>query len=694
VKSQTSTVDPRDPIYLTESLPQKGRVGAEIRIGANSLVDEHGRLASGPLSISISTIDLRDPVGRMPGNSGGTDSSGEHIRLSSYGGLHVQIKDSSGNPYNLAPDKTATIRIPVDPAAEHAKAPPQAVPVWFYDQQTALWKQEGLAELSGHFYEAKVKHLSAINVGVASSDAACMRLHFDPASLSFPLTLNITVPTATGATVSTANPVTNAATDVIAELPPNEPIQLDINSIEFTKQTVNSGPGTAGPANPNPLPGSCGSDAYLAEAPIAGIGTEPEPPTPLSPGGFLDYYGLDDQVSADAYYASIDPTATSGSGTVSSSGATVTGTGTQFLSFFVPGDMIRAANQVRTIAAVTTDTQLTTFTAAGVVPAPDIPAGSSYEKVGVKTTLERFKTQNGFTSDQASAVYFNANDLGFGRSMHMWKSGGNTFFYVTNYQNVEAARLAQGAIATVAMEYSPSPLGGQPYTKFYVFNNAGARVNNANLDNTNQKFTPRLCIICHAGTYVAPTGTNAGNMGSRFIGFDLASYGYSGFDPSFSRASQEEAFRALNQAVLENTNPSNAQQELINGWYGGPGGVDTPGKTQTDGFVPTGWASQPTLYTDVVRTSCRTCHVNRDAPIDWHKFSGGNLLFDYADTGFKQNGPTIEPYLCEFRIIPHSKVTYISFWSNSTSVSNPNRLSEIRNAGLDDFTPSDACPVQ
>jgi hypothetical protein len=104
--------------------------------------------------------------------------------------------------------------------------------------------------------------------------------------------------------------------------------------------------------------------------------------------------------------------------------------------------------------------------------------------------------------------------------------------------------------------------------------------------------------------------------------------------------------------------------------------------------VPTGWVGHETIYTDVVRTSCRTCHVNRDPTIDWNKFSGG-LPF----TGFKEYGPITEPYLCEFRIMPHSKVTYIGFWSNSTSVSNPNRISEIRNAGLDDFTPSDACPV-
>jgi hypothetical protein len=356
--------------------------------------------------------------------------------------------------------------------------------------------------------------------------------------------------------------------------------------------------------------------------------------------------------------------------------------------------MIQAAGQVRTIQAVTDGTHLTTFT---VQPAPGptpIPAGSSYNKLGSRTTLDRFKSLNGFTADLAAAVYFNANDLGFGRSMHMWQSGGNIFYYVSNYPDVESARLGINLIATVAMEYSPNPLGGGPYTKFYVFNGAGARVNNANLDQRGRKFVPRLCVICHGGTYVAPTSANHGNMGSRFIAFDLGSYGYSGFDPSFSRSSQEEAFRLLNKGVLENTNPSAEQQELINGWYGGAGGVDVVGRTQTDTFIPSGWVANATLYTDVVRTSCRSCHVSRDAPLDWNRFSGGNLLFDYVHTGLKQNGPTVAPFVCDMRIMPHAKVTYISFWSHSSSVSSPNRLSELQNAGLTDFLPTDPCPLQ
>src|SRR5439155_712148 len=162
-------------------------------------------------------------------------------------------------------------------------------------------------------------------------------------------------------------------------------------------------------------------------------------------------------------------------------------------------------------------------------------------------------------------------------------------YYVSNYPNVEAARLGIGLIATVAMDYSPNPLGGAPYTKFYVFNSNGARVNFADLDGRGAKYVPRLCIICHAGQYTPPN------------------------------------------------------------------------------------------------------NINRDAPLDWAKFTGTSLLSNPSTAGFKQYGPVIEPFVCGIRFMPHAKVPYINFWANSTPASSPNRANELRNAGLDDFAPTLPC---
>ena len=696
VKASSFALGPGERLNVSQP-STKDLPGAQIEAAADVFVDGSGRPPTGPLTVYVSTLDLRDPVGRMPGNFGAVASTGSRVRLNSYGGVDVEIRDAAGNRYNLARGKSATVRIPADPAALRAKQPPASAALWDYDPQQGIWRQQGIALLKGAFYEAVVQHFSAINVAIAANDAACMRLHFDPGSVNFPFQLKVTIPLATGAETTVIDTVATSATNVIAGLPPNEPITLQIDTVDASTQTVNSGAATPGPANPAPLPGTCTSDAYLVVAPADALGFDPNNLL-FSPGGFLNYFGFDDQVSADSYYAAIDPTTAAGAGTVSSVGTTVTGVGTTFTSFFVPGDIVRApagTGQPRTIESIIDNTHLVTHSAAGVTP-PSIPAGTGYERVGVKTTLDKFKTQNNFSADEASAVYFNAGDLGFGRGMHMWTNGADIAYYVSNYANVEAARLGLGLIATVAMDFSPNPLGGAAYTKFYVFNSSGARVSFADLDGRGAKYVPRLCIVCHAGQYAPPNNINHGNTQSRFIAFDLSSYAYSGFDPAFSRGSQEENFRKLNLGILQKTSASlsAAGLELLNGWYNHSGKTITDtNQTQLDSFVPTGWSTKASLYTNVVRPSCRTCHVNRDAPLDWAKFSGTSLLGNPNTAGFRQYGPVIEPFVCGIRFMPHAKVPYISFWANSTPASNPNRVSELRNAGLNDFAPALPCPV-
>jgi hypothetical protein len=338
VKARSFTLRPGDRLSVTDP-STRNSPGAQIEAAANAFVDGSGRAPAGPLTVHIATLDLRDPVGRMPGNFGGVAANGAKVRLASYGGVDVEIRDGAGNRYNLASGKTATVRIPVDPAAQAAKTP-VSVPLWDYDPQQGLWKQQGTAKRNGQFYEATVQHFSAINAAAAASNAACMRLHYDPGTVNFPFNLHITIPLITGADTTVIAPVASSATDVIAELPPNEPITLQIDTVELSKQTVNSGAGAAGPADPNPPPGTCTSDAYMTVAPTDALGFDANNLL-FSPGGFLNYFGLDDQVSADAYYAAIDPTTIGGAGTISSLGTTVTGAGTNFTTFFVSGYILR-----------------------------------------------------------------------------------------------------------------------------------------------------------------------------------------------------------------------------------------------------------------------------------------------------------------------------------------------------------------
>lgn len=280
--------------------------------------------------------------------------------------------------------------------------------------------------------------------------------------------------------------------------------------------------------------------------------------------------------------------------------------------------------------------------------------------VSQKDTFAKWKTANGFDANVATtAVYFNGGDLAFGRLMSMVTSGTNVAYFVTNFKSTtEAVDFLNGdpnakPIATVAMEYSPHPSGGQPYTKFFVFDGAGSRVGSANLDGIADRAVPGLCVNCHSGANYSSTSTDpkiqVGNLSdARFLAFDLQSFQYYGSAP-YRRADQEAAFKVLNQTILQ-TNKSPAEQELITGWY--------PGSTFNNDFVPAGWAGHDQLYKDVVAKYCRSCHTSRGTGLDWNTY-----------TLFQSFTGSIRYDVCTSRGMPHALVTYSNFWFDPTALS-------------------------
>jgi hypothetical protein len=295
------------------------------------------------------------------------------------------------------------------------------------------------------------------------------------------------------------------------------------------------------------------------------------------------------------------------------------------------------------------------------------------------------------TTGEVSAAYANAGDLGFGRGMHAKKVGNNVAFYVCNYPTVDEARINANQGACVAMEYSPVPPGTTRFTKFYVFNAAGDRIASANLDGRGEKFVPGLCMACHAGSYNPPEVINASgnipahrrfrvsppgnpNQSSQFLPFDLDAFEYSAIS-GFRRQDQEGKFKTLNQRV-QDTGPNNAITQLITGWYVG----NSP--TQISTFVPapgwTGSVAQSDLYSQVVKPSCRTCHVAQDGVIDWSLYSDFNTRASFSKL-----------LICTQRVMPHALVTYNRFWLSQT----PNQPAALGAAGLTGWAATDPCPT-
>lgn len=127
-----------------------------------------GAPASGTVNVELAPIDPAADPANMPGNFQAT-SGGARTTIESFGALSVVLTDNAGNTLNLAAGHTATIRIPV---ATRAPVLPSTMPLYYLDESTGLWVEQGTANLKGvapeQYYEGSVSHFTIWNIDRAT----------------------------------------------------------------------------------------------------------------------------------------------------------------------------------------------------------------------------------------------------------------------------------------------------------------------------------------------------------------------------------------------------------------------------------------------------------------------------------------------------------------------------------------------
>jgi len=134
--------------------------GGFISIGGGSIVNATtGASYSGGVSVSTFYLDPADPNVNefMPGDMSGVDVSDQRKILQSFGMVAIEMHNATGEKMQLAPGKTATITLPVSSAFNHA---PATIPLWYFDETTSLWKEEGQAVKTGNNYVGSVSHFT------------------------------------------------------------------------------------------------------------------------------------------------------------------------------------------------------------------------------------------------------------------------------------------------------------------------------------------------------------------------------------------------------------------------------------------------------------------------------------------------------------------------------------------------------
>lgn len=133
-----------------------------ITLPANGFVDASGNNYSGNVNVAARYLDPNNPntVLEMPGDFRAVNFQGQEQMLESYGMVHVELRDDSGNLLNLGNGKEATLSFP---KPQNAKAHTK-MPLWYFDEKVGAWREEGEASLDDKGnYVGKVKHFSCWN---------------------------------------------------------------------------------------------------------------------------------------------------------------------------------------------------------------------------------------------------------------------------------------------------------------------------------------------------------------------------------------------------------------------------------------------------------------------------------------------------------------------------------------------------
>lgn len=137
--------------------------GVTLDFPAASIVDEDGQAYSGAVSVYAQPIMADDPdlSDKMPGDLVGVREDGTENRMASFGMVAVELRSASGEKLQVKDGSTVEMKMQV-PTAMMPTAP-SIIPMWYFDEETGWWKEEGEATLVGNEYVAELPHFSYWN---------------------------------------------------------------------------------------------------------------------------------------------------------------------------------------------------------------------------------------------------------------------------------------------------------------------------------------------------------------------------------------------------------------------------------------------------------------------------------------------------------------------------------------------------
>jgi hypothetical protein len=138
--------------------------GSKVALPSNGIVDATtGAAYTGTVSVYAAYIDpsAQDIGQTIPGSLMANDKDGRRVTLNSYGMLAVELEGASGQKLQIKTGSSATLTTAI-PTAAQASAP-ATIALWYVDEASGLWKEQGIATKVGNTYVGTVSHFSFWN---------------------------------------------------------------------------------------------------------------------------------------------------------------------------------------------------------------------------------------------------------------------------------------------------------------------------------------------------------------------------------------------------------------------------------------------------------------------------------------------------------------------------------------------------
>ncbi len=139
--------------------------GVELSLAGEGFELKDGEEAyNGVVNVYAHYLDPGDEsiTERMPGNLMGQNTENELRILETYGMFQVELESHDGKALQINKDATLSWELPADIIS----SAPDEIPMWSFDEESGLWKEEGIATKSGNKMTAELSHFSWWNCDI------------------------------------------------------------------------------------------------------------------------------------------------------------------------------------------------------------------------------------------------------------------------------------------------------------------------------------------------------------------------------------------------------------------------------------------------------------------------------------------------------------------------------------------------